>query len=442
VVLAACPSGRPSPEAPPEPEAALGGVPRAERPFIVDPLEGYPLVPVPDPAARVRAGWRALVRTGDAAAARALAAELLEDDPGFHPARVLAAQGDFLAGDDQAALDGLGPVVEELPGYTAAQLLRGRAAEGLGRIPEAYAAFRAVAEASGAAADRAEVLRERAVEIVANRFQDSLGRGRLEDAAGQLGRLERWAPDAEATLEASRSLAAARGDRRAELAAVGRLLERFPERRELQVRRAELELAVGDASEGLQILQRLADRNPGDRELREKLEQAKFVWRLTLLPAHVQEVSRSPELTRADFATLVHWLVPRVRTSRAPAGRIAGDILEHPRREEIARIVNLGLMDVDPTLHTFSPERPIRRATAIAALLRAVETLGGPAACLPRSVADSLGRSPTAETVCGAAARCGLLPSEADCLPGATLSGAQALELLRHALQLFSAPPG
>jgi hypothetical protein len=280
------------------------------------------------------------------------------------------------------------------------------------------------------------------VEIVANRFQDSLGRGRLEDAAGQLGRLERWAPDAEATLEASRSLAAARGDRRAELAAVGRLLERFPERRELQVRRAELELAVGDASEGLQILQRLADRNPGDRELREKLEQAKFVWRLTLLPAHVQEVSRSPELTRADFATLVHWLVPRVRTSRAPAGRIAGDILEHPRREEIARIVNLGLMDVDPTLHTFSPERPIRRATAIAALLRAVETLGGPAACLPRSVADSLGRSPTAETVCGAAARCGLLPSEADCLPGATLSGAEALELLRHALQLFSAPPG
>jgi len=145
VALAACPSGRPRPEAPPEPEAALDGVPRAERPFLVDPLEGYPLVPAPEPAARVREGWRDLLRTGDEAAARALAAALLEEDPGFHPARVLAAQADYLAGDDEAALEALGPVVEELPAYTAAQLLRGRAAERLGRIAEAYAAFRAAA---------------------------------------------------------------------------------------------------------------------------------------------------------------------------------------------------------------------------------------------------------------------------------------------------------
>lgn len=436
MILTACPSGRPRPELPPE-EPAVGGVPRGERPFVADPLEGYPLVPAPEPASRLWEAWRELVRTGDVAAAQAVAEDVLAGDPGFHPARLLAAQADFLAGDDQAVLERLGPVVEELPGYTAAQLLRGRAAEGLGRIPEAYAAYRAAADASGAAADRAEVLRERAVEIVANRLEDALGRGRLEDAAGHLARLDRWAPEAEVTLEGARSLAEARGDRRAELTAVGRLLERFPDRLELRVRRAELELAVGDASEGLQILQRLADQHPGDREIRDKLEQAKFVWRLTLLPAHVQEVSRKAELSRADFATLIHWLVPRVRTSRAPAGRIAGDILEHPRREEIARVVNLGLMDVDPTLHTFSPERPIRRVTALETLLRAVATLGGPAACLR----DPLGRTPSAERVCGAAARCGLLAEPADCLPGAGLSGTEALELVRHALQLFSAPP-
>ncbi len=435
MTLAGCPAGRPQPEVPPE-RAPSAAVPPAHRPFVTDPLAGYPLVPAPGPAARAREGWRELTRSGDTGAALALAAELLEEDPGFHPARVLAAQADFLAGDEASALSRLGPVVEELPGYTAARLLQGRAAEGLERIPEAYAAYRSAAAASAAAADRAEVLRDRAVEIVGNRFRSALERGRLEDAGGHLIRLERWAPDAEATLEATLSLAEARGDRRAELGAVELLLALHPDRRDLLVRRAELELAVGDASAGLQILQRLAERYPGDPEIRERLEQAKFRWRLTLLPAHVQEHSDQAELTRADFATLVHWLVPRVRTSRAPAGRIAGDILEHPRRDEIARVVNLELMDVDPTLHTFSPERPVRRVTALETLLRAVTKLGGPAACLRAPP----GSSPSWDTVCAAAARCGLLPEPADCLPGATLSGVEALELIRHTLQLFSEP--
>ncbi|HUP43299.1 MAG TPA: hypothetical protein VM599_08825 [Thermoanaerobaculia bacterium] len=440
MVLAACPSGgrRPAPEVRPE-EPAFGGLARADRPFVVDPLAGYPLAAAPEPAARAREGWAALVRTGDAEAARALAAELLDADPGFHPAAVLAAQADFLAGQDAAALERLEPLVQELPAYTAAQLLRARTAERLGRIPEAFAAYRSVAELSAAAAERAEALRERAVEIVGNRFRDALEHGRLDAAAGHLGRLERWAPEAEATLEAARGLAVARGDRRAELAAVARLLARAPERRELLVRRAELELEVGDASAGLQILQRLADQDPGDRALQEQLEQAKFRWRLTLLPAHVREIAGRSELTRGDFATLVHWLIPRVRTARSPAGRIAVDILEHPRREEIARVVNLGLMDVDATLHTFSPERPVRRTTALVALLRAVEALAPPAACLPPSQMDALGRSPSQEAVCSAAARCRLVSDPGDCLSGATLSGPQALELLRRALQLFAA---
>ncbi|HUF78036.1 MAG TPA: hypothetical protein VMR44_03870 [Thermoanaerobaculia bacterium] len=436
MALAGCPSGgrRPVPEVKPE-EAAFAGVPAAERPFVVLPLHGYPLVAARDPAVRVREAWADLVRTGDAGAGREAAEELLASDPGFHPARVLAAQADFLAGDDAAALERLGPVLEELPAYTAAQLLRGRAAERSGRIPEAFGAYQAAAEVSPPAAQRAAALRGRAIEIVGNRLTDALARGRIEDAAAALARLERWAPEDGATLEGARALAAARGDLRAELTAVGRLLARAPDRRDLLIRRAELELEVGDASEGLQILQRLAAEQPGDRVLQEKLEQAKFRWRVGLLPANVQELSRRGELTRGDFAALVYRLVPHVRTARSPAGRIAGDILEHPWREEIARVVNLGLMDVDPTLHSFSPERSVRRSTALLTLLRAVETLGPPAACL----ASPLGRSPAQESVCSAAARCGLVSEPADCLPGATLSGAEALELVRRALRLFSA---
>jgi tetratricopeptide (TPR) repeat protein len=431
VILAGCPSGARAPR--PEPAPAEAAIPRAERPFVVDPLEGYPLVPAPDPEARVREAWADLVRTGDLASARRAADSLLEDDPAFHPAKVLAAQADLLSGAEAAALEAVQPIARELPGYTAAQLLRGRAAERLDRVPEAFAAYREIADHAAAAADRAEVLRARAIEIVSNRLQAELGRGRTEEAAAELERLERWAPEAEATLGGAQAVAAERGDRRAELAAVEGLLAYHPERRDLRVRRADLVMAVGDPSRGLQLFQELADEFPRDRELHEKLDQAKFRWRLTLLPAPVQEISGKAELTRADFATLIHWLVPRVRTSRTPAGRIAGDILEHPRREEIARVVNLGLMEVDPTLHAFSPQRPVRRERALAALLRAVESLGGPAACLSAPI----GERPPTERVCETAARCGLLAEPADCLPGGTLSGAEALELVRRTLLLF-----
>lgn len=425
----------------PEPERGAGprvGIPAAERPFLVDPLDGYPLTPEPELAERVSDAFEALVRSGDPGHAEVSAEAVLASDPAFHPARVLAAQARYLAGDARGALDAVRAVTRELPGYLAAQLLAGRSAEATDDIPEAYQAYRAAAERSPAAAERAEALAERAVEVVANRFTAALAAGRTDAAAGHLRRLEAWAPDAAPTLQASLDLAAARGDAEAELAAVARLLERDPARRDLRMRQADLELASGDPSAGLQIYQRLAAENPGDAELATRLEQAKYRWRLTLLPAGIQEIAAKPELTRADFAALVYWLVPRVRAQRRAGeqrgGRIAGDILDHPRREEITRILGLGLMDVDRTLHTFSPGRAVRRAEALEVLLGAVTVLGGRPACLAD---ERLGSSPGQERVCATAARCAVLGTQGDCRPGATLSGAEALELVRRASLLL-----
>ncbi|MGD2114116.1 MAG: hypothetical protein PVG07_03625, partial [Acidobacteriota bacterium] len=104
----------------------------------------------------------------------------------------------------------------------------------------------------------------------------------------------------------------------------------------------------------------------------------------------------------------------------------------------IARVVNLGLMEVDPTLHTFSPDRPARRGDVLEALLRAVAELGSGAACLEGA---PLGRRPTDRAVCTVAARCRILPEPADCLPGVTLSGGEALDLIRRAVELLSPGP-
>ena len=204
------------------------------------------------------------------------------------------------------------------------------------------------------------------------------------------------------------------------------------------MRRAELELEVGDATAGLRMLRDLAARHPADRSIQDALEAAKFRWRLQLLPSEVQELAGRPELTRGELAVLIHWLIPQVRSTRRGTGRIAADILEHPFRDEIARVINLELMEVDPTLHTFSPDRPVRRVDALEALLRAVETFGPDAACLRGA---PLGRQPTADAVCVASARCRIVLDPADCLPGATLSGSEALDLIRRAVELLSPEP-
>ena len=424
-LLAGCSSGSRAPRTPAPPPSDPGaGVAAAERDFLVGPFEGWTGAADPAFEERLSRAHRELLRSGDAATARAEAEAVLAEATDFAPASVLLAQADLLAGDAEAAFDRADPLVVEMPLYTAAQLVRGRAAEALSRVPEAFASYRAVADASAAAAGRASELSSRAIEIVTRRFRSSVDQGDLEAAAAHLERLRRWAPDSPEILEGARELAEARGDLPAELVAVRSLLEREPDRRDLLERRGELELEVGDPSAGLQIFQRLAEANPDDPEVQGRLERAKFRWRLTLLPAHVQDISRKAELTRADFATLVHWLVPRVRSARAQGGTIANDILDHPRREEITRVVNLGLMEVDATLHAFSPERPVRRERALASLLRAIERLG-------------TGACGAAAPTCEAAVACGLIVDGAACADPTPISGTEALELIRRALQRF-----
>ena len=132
----------------------------------------------------------------------------------------------------------------------------------------------------------------------------------------------------------------------------------------------------GDPGAGLKIVQDLAARNPGDPDLARSLEAAKFRWRLSQLPKDVQGVASKPELNKGDLSVLLYWLAPQVRNSRPTAGRIATDVLDHPHREEIVRVVNLGLMEVDPTQHRFYPGSPVRRGQALRVVLRTLARFG------------------------------------------------------------------
>lgn len=431
LALGACGSGAAKPSPAPPRAAPQQPFATGEQNYLVDPLAGYPRDVDPGRSERLREVHRALLSNSEREAAVETAAGMLEADPSFHPAQVLIGQVELGEGEPAKVVARLLPVSDEMPQFVAAQLLLGRAAELTGDIPLAYAAFREIAARNPRAFQRIGELHPRAVEIVSNRLGEAVRQGRLEDADAQLALLKAWAPSEIRTLEGERAVAVAREDRRAELAAVKQLSALRPGERALVERRAELELAVGDPSAGLQIIQALVQQNPNDPVLAEKLAAAKFRWRVSLLPRDVQELASKTELDKADLAVLLYWMVPNVRYGRSDTGRIATDILDHPQQEAIVRVVNLGLMDVDRTLHRFSPGAPARRAAALRSLVLILARFGKSVSCL-----GGAGRGyPTQSEVCQAASDCGLIPAGDECNPSSALAGGEAVELIRRTLE-------
>ena len=209
-----------------------------------------------------------------------------------------------------------------------------------------------------------------------------------------------------------------------------------PADRSLTERRAELELQVGDSTTGLRLLQELSESYPDDPELAEKLAEAKFVWRLVMLPDEAKDLVKRTELTRGDFASVLYWLFPEVRYSRPASGRIVNDIFDHPSREQIVRVVNLGLMEVDVALHHFEPQRPVSRLEALTSYLGLMGRNQPRPACLGTYDA---GLGASVDAVCEVAARCGLVAEVADCLPLGPLSGPTSAQMSRRVLEQLGA---
>jgi hypothetical protein len=416
-LFAACAPARP-------PQAASPGVAPDLAPYLLDPARSC--AGATSTAEESAAIHRRLIATGDAERAAAEAEALLARDPAALHARAVIAQARLVAGNlrDVAALTAVPPA--DLAACAALSLVRGRALELSSDLPGAFGAYR-LASASPTAAARAAQISGPAREAALAAFNAGMRKGHLEAAAWYLEQLELWWPQSEAALRARLEMAAATHDVERELAAARALHQAHEDDAALTLRRARLELEAGDARTGLALVERLAAASPGEPALMRELEHARFEWRLQNAPDRVRQLARQSEVTRADLAELVFWLVPRVRTARPAGGRIASDVLDHPAREEIVRMVNLGLMSVDETLHRFAPGAPLRRGEALRTLLRLLRFLGseGCGAVAP----GEAGEGP-----CGAAAACGLISAETDCSPGASLSGRELVELLRAAL--------
>jgi hypothetical protein len=399
--------------------------------YLIAPAQGYSQALSPTVATALRAAHSGLVQRSATDEARQVSADLLGRNPALDPARVLSAQAALVDGDLDSVVSSLQPVIERHPHYDAANLAFARAAELSGLFPEALFAYGSMAERSQLATARFEAIRAQAVEVLANRVAEALARRRIDAARSNLALLERWAPGATETLQAAVAVAVFQDDKLAELQALRELSAIVSMDQERVLRRARLELEVGDAGTGLRIVQDLNAKRPEDSRLAAELARAKFLWRLELLPEKVQELSRQPELRRGDLAAMLYWLFPSVRYGRADAGRIANDVLNHPHRQEIVRVANLGIMSIDARLHEFQPDRVLSRAAAMVPILRILGRQRPLPACLSgHNVANTMSSS----QVCELAFRCGLLDETVDCLPSAGSSGAAAIEWTRRAL--------
>ncbi len=426
LLAGACAEVAPAPPAPRQPVA--------ERLFLLPPTAGYPGDLDPGLSAALDELHRRLLTEGAGAELSRLVDALARERAEAAPVQVLVAQLELVRGDAEGAARRLDPLVAQWPAYDAAVLLLGRARERLGDLPAAFDAYRRLADRVPIAGQRVGETRDRALEIVSNRIADALSKGDLERAGRETERLGSWAPGATATLDAARRLAAARGDAAAELATVRELRRRLPDDLGLRDRLATLEVAVGDPGAGISLLQEMAAERPDDPALATRLSRARFRWRLVLLPAEVRALTQVPELTRSELAGLLYWLFPTVRYARPQTARIANDVFDHPFREEIVRVINLDLMEVDARLHHFGPAEPVTRAEALAAVLRVVAAARPDEVCLGAAAGRSRLSWPIA---CAAAASCGLIESEPDCLPAATLSGGEAVEACRRAQRLL-----
>ncbi len=415
----------------PQPAPVTGPrVAREDLPYLLPPSTGFHAPTDSELLRSLDTAFQSKLLAADASGATAAAEAALAVDPGFAPAEVLRGQARLVARDLPAARALLDPVVARQPDYTAAALAAARAAELAGDPMAAYEAYRNLGSALPLALERAGDLRAAAIAAASAQVEDAVARGRLDVARSALATLRDWAPDDQATLEAAMGVARASGDSREELEAVRDLLAtaRSGDQALLE-RRGELELAVGQPSAAIEIFEELARRHPDEPRHAEQVERAKFRWRVVNLPADVQRLVDSPELSRADYAVLLYWLVPGVRAAVVSSPHIASDILEHPQRQEIMRVVNLQLMDLDEALRRFNPDSKVHRLQALRALERVLQRTQPVPSCVAGIEGNPV---PSREAVCTTAVACGFLPEAADCLPEAGVAGSEAADWIRR----------
>ncbi len=329
-------------------------------------------------AKELRAAWTGVL-AGDTAAAARRYEKLLKRRPALTPAQTGLAYARLRSGQAEAAGAIFAAVLEREPEYVSALVGAGSAAFRQGDLAAALGLYRraqAVAPADALVRKRLAALKMQATERSIGLAQDAAARGDAGAAERQYEAALDVAPEVAPVRLALAELMAARGDWQGAVA----LLEADPSGdRQVSLRRAAILLEEQEFARAEEVYRGLLARDPGDGAARAGEKSAREALELASMPAEYRAIPGAPRLTRADLAALVAVRVHALRRVAPGEPTVALDIGGSWAREHVARLLELGIMDVYPN-HTFQPGATVRRADVARVVERTLDRLGWPRA--------------------------------------------------------------
>lgn len=335
----------------------------------------------PEGRAALDAAWRE-VRAGDTAAAVRRYEKLLKRHPASTAARTGLGYARLRAGQLQAAADAFDAVLAARPQDVPALVGKGSLAARQGRLEEAVAVFRL---ASGVAPDEPVVRKRLAalkLQVTDRRMAEAeaaLGRGEQGAAARAYAAALEVAPELTGIRLSLAELLAAGGDRPA---AIEALEADVSGERQILLELGRLLVEEQQFARALEVYTRLLAHAPGDEEARAGQRRAREGLESAAMPPEYAAIAEAPRVSRADLAALVAVRVPGLRRAGAGEPRVAVDISGSWARDQVARVLALGIMEVYPN-HTFQPGAIVRRVDLARAAARTLDVLRVPAGRAP-----------------------------------------------------------
>lgn len=351
LLAAACGSTTPPPPA--------SAPPAHEDRFLINPRIGYTQTSPPSVEKRFESAWRVFL-AGNLVSARQRMTDLRTRNPQYLPAALGEAAIDLKQGNLDAARAIVQSVESQAPDYLAAQVYDAEIAIAEHRTRAAYDLYRALAQRPGAppsAAERVTMLQNRLFAELYSSAQtapDDVSIALLQDAVtinpGSLS---------------ARVMLANKFIARRSFEEARKILEPVVHsadagKEEVQQALAEIEVGRGQYQQAIARYDRLSHLDP--RYL-PRLDQIKQEWNAANMPPQYQNAFESDAIDRSDFAVLAYWKLPSIRFAQnLSSPPIAIDIEGIPGREEIIRMIAVGVYDVDPVTRRVSPLRPVNAA--------------------------------------------------------------------------------
>jgi tetratricopeptide (TPR) repeat protein len=331
--------------------------------------------------ATLQLAWRE-VQAGNSVRAAERYEKLLRRHPRSTATRSGLGYARLRGGELEAAQQAFATTLEERPGDVSALVGAGSIAARRRDLEGAVAYYRRAAEA----APEEPVVRKRLgalkLQLTEQRMAEAeaaLAQGDAAAAAQAYEGALAAAPEVTGVRLALAQVLAGAGDR---AGAIAVLAADSSGERQVLLELGRLLCEEQEYARALEVYTRLLAHSPGDEEARAGQRRAREGLDAAAMPEEYRAIPQAARVSRADLAALLAVRVAALRRAGAGEPLVAVDISGSWARDQVARVLALGIMDVYPN-HTFQPGAIVRRVDLARAAARTLDVLRVPSGPSP-----------------------------------------------------------